>query len=182
MLLFAAMIMGLVSCGKDDDGIGNGLPTFATLYSYIGRTDLDAIMAEFSSKGYDVWMENEKEEIVANMEKVECYVFHIKNGKVIGASYGFENKADQTKSLLLSKLDEEKKFRSQSGLMQYEGGFLLKAGNERNYSNKDELIAALKNLDLSTVDEGWSGSTYSDVKTSFTFGGYDGFEYRVKQN
>lgn len=183
MLLFAAMTMGLVSCGKDDSnggGAGNGLPTFATLYSYIGRSDIEAIKAEFSSKGYDVWMEDNT--LVADKEDVDGYSFRISNGKVTGASYGFEDNAGRTKSLLLSKQDEEKGFRNQSSLTQYSGGYYLRSGNETSFSNKDELISALQNLDLSTVDEGWSSSTYSDVKTSFSFGGNKGFSYGVRQN
>lgn len=185
MLLFASLTLLTVSCGKDDTdsdgGNGNisGMPTFTKLFSYIGRTDIDAIKSEFTSSGYSVWMEEEDDDIHAEKSRVDSYDLDISGGKVTGASYGFEDNAGKTKSLLLSKLDEEKKFRSQSGLTQYSGGYLDRSHNETSFSSKDEFISALQNLDLTTVEEGWSYSTYSNVETGFYFGGNHGFSYGV---
>lgn len=172
------MILGLVSCGKDDNtsAVG-GMPSFATLYSYLGRTDIEILKSEFTSKGYDVSMEGNN--ILADKEDVDFWDFKIDGGKVIGVSYDFEEHSGKTKELLLSKLDEEKQFRNQSTLTHYSGGYYLRTGGETEYQSKDELIAALQNLSLSSVDEGWSSSSYSDVKTAFTFGGDNGFNYGV---
>ena len=182
VLLFATMTMGLASCGKDDSGggIGGGLPTFTTLYSYIGRTDIEKIKSEFSSKGYDISMEEkEKNTLLAEKEDVDFWEFYIDGGKVAGVSYDFEERNGKTKELLISKLNEEKQFRSQSTLTRYSGGYYLRNGGKTEFQSKDELIAALQSISLSSVDEGWSNSNYSDVRTSFTFGGDNGFAYGI---
>lgn len=180
VLLFATMTMGLASCGKDDSGggIGGGLPTFTTLYSYIGRTDIEKIKSEFSSKGYDISMEGN--DLLAEKEDVDFWEFEIDGGKVAGVSYDFEERNGKTKELLISKLNEEKQFRSQSTLTRYSGGYYLRNGGKTEFQSKDQLIAALQSLSLTTVDEGWSSSTYSAIKTSFTFGGDNGFAYGVE--
>jgi len=189
VLLFATMTMGLASCGKDDSGgdVGSGLPTFTTLYSYIGRTDIENIKSEFSSKGYDIRME--ENDLLAEKEDVDFWEFEIDGGKVTGVSYDFEERNGKTKELLISKLNEEKQFRSQSSLTRYSGGYYLRNGGETDYfqsetdfQSKDELIAALQTLSLSSVDEGWSSSNYSDVETSFIFGGDNGFAYGIGLN
>ena len=186
VLLFATMTMGLASCGKDDSGgdVGGGLPTFTTLYSYIGRTDIENIKSEFSSKGYDISMEGN--DLLAEKEDFDFWEFEIDGGKVSGVSYSFEEHNGKTKELLISKLNEEKQFRSQSSLTNYSGGYLPNGGetdyfqSETYFQSKDELIAALQTLSLSSVNEGWSNSNYSDIVTSFTFGGDNGFDFRVK--
>ena len=185
LLLFAAMTTLTVSCGKDDtdsDGkSGNisGMPTFAELYSYIGRTDIDALKAEFTASGYRVVME--ESDLVAEKENIDCYDLKISNGKVTHATYDFEDNTGKTKELLLSKMEEEKKFRSQSGLTQYSGFLYLRNSGETQFSDKDRLISALQNLDLSTIEEGGSHSYYSDVETIFFFGGVHGFSYGLEQ-
>ena len=182
VLLFATMTMGLASCGKDDSGgdVGSGLPTFTTLYSYIGRTDIENVKSEFSSKGYDISMEG-NDYLLADKEDFDFWEFKIDGGKVTGVSYYFEERNGKTKELLISKLNEEKQFRSQSTLTRY-SGYYLRNDVETEFQSKDELIAALQTLSLSTVDEGWSYSTYSDVKTLFEFGEDNGFAYGIGLN
>lgn len=170
------MILGMVSCGTSAAG---SMPSFATLYSYIGRTDIESIKSEFSSKGYDISME--ENDLLADKEDFDFWEFEIDGGKVTGVSYDFEEHNGKTKDLLISKLNEEKQFRSQSTLTRYSGGYFLRNGGETEFQSKDELIAALQSISLSSVDEGWNSSTYSDMKTSLYFGGDNGFAYETRK-
>ena len=178
--------MAITSCGKDDsigNGGNDGLPTFATLYSYIGRSDIEAIKEEFAVNGYDVWMENDDYEpfLIAEND-LGYYTIDALSGIVVGIRYSYiEDNTGKTKSLLLSKLDEEKQFRRQSGLTDYSGFYfpLNGDGHEVRFSSKDDLISALQSLDLATVAEGGSISTYSNLETAVYFGVDDDFGYGI---
>ena len=188
------MVLGMVSCGKDDNSSTvDGLPTFTTLYSYIGRSDIENIKSEFTRKGYDVNMEYSVDMegnyiegdiwIVAEKEDVDGWDLDIEGGKVISVRYSYQEKV---KELLISKLNEEKQFRNQSTLTEYRGGILFEYQYYSNlestdYLNKDELIAALQNISLTSVVEGYSDSYYPDIKTSFEFGDGGGFTYGIEK-
>lgn len=63
IILLSALLLPFVSCEKDDGGGSSTtntfpLPRYSTLYSYIGRTDLETISQQFRNKSYEVGIEN----------------------------------------------------------------------------------------------------------------------------
>ena len=175
LMMFTALSLGFVSCDKDDDDDDNsnsGTPTFADLYKHLGRTDIDVLISEFTKKGYPLEWD---EDYLYYHTRTDGYEFKVEDGTVVKAEYG----CLLTKDFLFSKFDEEKKFRSQSGLVEYRGGYYIEGEGESNYSSKDELRSALKNINLSDILEGWSVSYYSDVRTDIDLWG-SSMSYSVK--
>ena len=177
MVLLAVMTMGLVSCGKDKFKEAE-MPEFSDMFSYLGK-EMTAVEAEFESKGYELMWDLQGHriaEIDAEDEFYrEEYVFTLNEGTITRIEYSFtawEGKGSDTKKHVLSLYEAEKQFRDQSGMTHYAGRIETdQEGNGTDYTDKDEFIAAVEDLDFDAYDDpyGLSRSTYSDINTEIGF-------------
>ena len=184
VLLFAAMTVFMVSC-KKDKFVDVELPSVSEIFTYIGM-DAEAVKTAIQSKGFELSDDYPthigllKGEVDEGDDFEEYYALGVNKNtkKVTDVYYELEgaigmmtavNGKSPISGNAKDMLAQEKEFRVQSSMTQY-FGYIITEKNEGNqdsvaYTDKEQFISAVNNLEFKYLVIAKSTSTYPDAST-----------------